>query len=95
MQDATLKSALTALKEGASVSAARRIARVLPEIEAALSRGVSRELIRKALQDDGIDITANGFATALYRLRKSVRKSLPTLPCADKELVLQRARRSS
>jgi hypothetical protein len=73
MQDATLKSKLVALREGTTVSAMRRIARVLPEIEAALLYGVSREAILKTLQDDGIEITAASFSTVLYRLRKQAR----------------------
>lgn len=48
----------------------RRIERVLPEIEAALAKGVSRETIVATLREDGIDVTLSGFATTLYRLRR-------------------------
>ena len=48
----------------------RRIERVLPEIEDALVKGVSREAILAVLREDGIDVTLSGFSKALYRLRK-------------------------
>lgn len=51
----------------------RRIERVLPEIEDAFAKGVSRQAVLKELQEDGIDITMAGFAKTLYRLRKKHR----------------------
>lgn len=85
MQDSTLKSNLVALQEGTNVSAMRRIARVLPEIEAALLYGVSREAILKTLQDDGIEITAASFSTVLYRLRKQARSTGPDSAKSDRQ----------
>lgn len=81
MDSPTLKDKLIALKPGRNSVYIRRLARVLPEIEDALDKGVSREVIVKTLQDDGIDITLNGFAKALYRLRKRAKAgNEPTAP---------------
>ena len=75
MAETTLKAKILALQEDANPSAIRRIERVLPEIEVALLHGVSRDAILKTLREDGIEITAQGFATALYRLRKKGRST--------------------
>lgn len=48
----------------------RRIERVLPQIEDALAKGVSRERVVAALREADINVTLEGFSTALYRLRK-------------------------
>lgn len=78
MAQSTLKDKLIALEPGSNSVYIRRIARVLPEIEDALDKGVTREVIVKTLQEDGIDITMNGFAKALYRLRKRAREQSET-----------------
>lgn len=74
MTSPTLKDRLIALAPGPNSVYIRRLGRVLPEIEDALNKGVSRQAIVKALQEDGIDVTLNGFAKALYRLRKKARE---------------------
>ncbi|MEO8924354.1 MAG: hypothetical protein ABI330_16240 [Caldimonas sp.] len=86
MDSPTLKDKLMALKPGTKSVYIRRLARVLPEIEDALDKGVSREAVVKTLQEDGIDITFNGFAKALYRLRKRAKtanESLDRPPLKD------------
>jgi hypothetical protein len=74
----TLKEKLLALQ---SPSGRRRhaqeIASVLPEIEAALAKGVPRQLVHETLQADGIAISFHGFAKTLYRLRKKTRVPQP------------------
>ena len=74
----TLKEKLLALE---SPSGRRRhsqeIASVLPEIEAALAKGVPRQLVHETLQADGIAISFHGFAKTLYRLRKKTRAPQP------------------
>lgn len=75
----TLKQKLLALQ---STSVRRRntqeIASVLPEIEAALAKGVPRQVVHKTLQEDGIAISFHGFAKSLYRLRKKAQAQPPT-----------------
>ena len=70
----TLKEKLLALE---SPSGRRRhsqeIAAMLPEIEAALAKGVPRQVVHETLQEDGIAISFHGFAKTLYRLRKKTK----------------------
>lgn len=75
MQSDPLKADLEALRSDSSVPVIRRIERVLPEIEAALRDGVRREAVRQALNERGIKVSPQGFATALYRLRKKARRA--------------------
>ncbi len=76
MQDNSVAETLRAL--AASAKGRPEIARLrelIDEIEAALSAGVSRTDIYKALQQHGFTLTQNGFATALYRIRKGRKAS--------------------
>ena len=67
----TLKEKLIALRTTAGGRrSSKEIAAVLPEIEAAISHGVPRQLIYKTLVEDGIEISFQNFAKTLYRLRK-------------------------
>ena len=75
MTQPTLKDKLSALKAGPNSVYIRRLAQVLPEIEAALARGVTRTAVVQALQEDGINLTLDGLAKALYRLRKRSREA--------------------
>ncbi len=56
----------------------RRIAELLPDIEAALARGFRREQVVSALKTEGIDVTPAMLSTYLHRLRK--RSPVSTLP---------------
>ena len=47
----------------------RRIAELLPDIEAALARGFSRAQIVEALKAQDIDVSASMLSTYLHRLR--------------------------
>ncbi len=78
MTSHALKDKLIALDPGPNSVYIRRLGQVLPEIEGALNKGVSREAIVKTLQEDGINVTLNGFAKALYRLRKRAREQATT-----------------
>lgn len=69
----TLKNKLVALEPGPNSVYIRRLAQVLPEIEGALAKGVTREAIVQTLREDGINVTLSGFAKALYRLRKKAK----------------------
>ena len=67
----TLKEKLIALQSTAGARrGSKEIAAVLPEIEAAISHGVPRQLIHKTIVEDGIEISFQNFAKTLYRLRK-------------------------
>ena len=67
----TLKEKLIALQTTAGGRrSSKEIASVLPEIEAAISHGVPRQLIHKTIVEDGIEISFQNFAKTLYRLRK-------------------------
>lgn len=67
----TLKEKLIALQTTAGGRrGSKEIAAVLPEIEAAISHGVPRQLIHKTIVEDGIEISFQNFAKTLYRLRK-------------------------
>ena len=59
-------------------SKARRIAALLPQIEAAMARGSPRALIVTALLDVGIEVTAHPLPTVIARLRRQ-RKDGPGL----------------
>jgi len=56
-----------------SVSVAAQIRRLLPDIEAALKRGVRQADIIDTLTDQGLKLTRGQFRTELWRARKRVR----------------------
>ena len=60
-------------------SKARRIAALLPQIEAAMAQGSPRAHIVTALLDVGIDITPHQLSNAIARLRRQ-REDPPGLP---------------
>ena len=60
-------------------SKARRIAALLPQIEAAMARGSPRAHIVKALQDVGVQVTAHQLSNVIALLRRQ-RDSAPGLP---------------
>lgn len=57
----------------------RRVAELLPEIEAALAKGFSRAQIVDALKTEGIDITPAMLSTYLQRLRRGAATKTPPL----------------
>jgi hypothetical protein len=80
-----LRTRLITLPDQVQVSATRQIEQMLPEIEAALKRGVPRETVRKTLWEAGIKVEPSGFASALHRSRKKSRtaKTAPSVPSAQ------------
>lgn len=56
-----------------SLSAAARIRRLLPDIEAALERGVRQADILQTLTAQGLKLTIGQFRTELWRARKRAR----------------------
>ena len=60
-------------------SKARRIAALLPQIEAAMAQGSPRAHIVTALQDVGIEITPHQLSNVIARLRRQ-REDSPGLP---------------
>ena len=60
-------------------SRARRIAALLPQIEAALAQGSPRAHIVTALLDVGIEVTAHQLSNVIARLRRQ-REDAPGLP---------------
>ena len=60
-------------------SKARRIAALLPQIEAAMAQGSPRAHIVSALQDVGIEVTAHQLSNVIARLRRQ-REDGPGLP---------------
>jgi hypothetical protein len=60
---------------------ARRIAALLPQIEAAMARGSPRAHIVTALLDVGIEVTPHQLSNVIARLRRQ-RKDAPGLPGA-------------
>jgi hypothetical protein len=64
-------------------SKARRIAPLLPQIEAALAQGSSRAHIVTALRDMGIEITLSQLSNVMARLRRQ-RGAAAGLPPADR-----------
>jgi hypothetical protein len=58
-------------------SKARRIAALLPQIEAAMSQGSSRSHIVTGLKGVGIDITAHQLSNVIARLRKARQDATP------------------
>ena len=60
-------------------SKARRIAALLPQIEAAMAQGSPRAHIVAALQDVGVDITPHQLSNVIARLRRQ-REDAPGLP---------------
>lgn len=58
-------------------SKARRIAALLPQIEAAMSQGSPRAHIVTALMDVGIDITPHQLSNVIARLRKARQDATP------------------
>jgi len=58
-------------------SKARRIAALLPQIEAAMSQGSPRAHIVTALVDVGIDITPHQLSNVIARLRKARQDATP------------------
>lgn len=54
-------------------SQAKRLREVFPEVERALTAGVSRQRVLEALQQDGITMTMASFEKALYRIRKKAK----------------------
>lgn len=60
-----------------SLSAAARIRRLLPDIEAALERGVRQADILQTLTAQGLKLTIGQFRTELWRARKRARAKDP------------------
>ena len=62
----------------------RRIAELLPDIEAARAKGFSRAQIVEALKAEGIEITVSMLSTYLHRLKGSgprkPQEAVPTAP---------------
>ena len=80
----TLKEKLIALQTTAGGRrSSKESASVLPEIEAAISHGVPRQLIHKTIVEDGIEISFQNFAKTLYRLRKKTPVQPPIAAPAD------------
>lgn len=68
-----IKATLDALSTSAERPVSRRVAELLPAIEAAIAAGVSRRQIVQVLRDDGIPIDLRQLDTYLYRLRRRQR----------------------
>jgi hypothetical protein len=81
--------ALQALGEGTERSMTSRLADYLPHIESALSKGVKREQIVKALKDDGLVFSIRSFDATLYKLRKRAQRLTvsvePSAPKTDQQ----------
>ena len=65
-----VKTLLHALAVSSQRSFTTRIADLLEDIEDALSSGAKRKAVHQALVQSGIQVSFEGFRTALYRLRK-------------------------
>jgi hypothetical protein len=72
---------LKALEANTSQSAARRVKRRLPDIEAALAQGFTHREIRAQLEREGIVLTEAYYARLIPRLRSQVRRlaAMPAL----------------
>jgi hypothetical protein len=86
MSNETLKKRLLALTTSQDRSIARRMADVLPEIEAALEGGASRAQVIEVLNQEGIAVTPQVFATYIHRLR-AANRSIPAPAVAAPEPV--------
>lgn len=77
-QNQDLLNVAMAIREAGGLSALRsdteRLRRVFKPVEAALSNGVRRDALLATLQAEGFAITANGFKTALQRVRAEHQK---------------------
>ena len=60
-----------------------RLADLLPEIEATLASGVSRQAVLDQLNESGFNLTLKGFETALSRLRKRARTAGQPRPSSN------------
>jgi hypothetical protein len=78
MSNESLKARLLALSTSTERAIVRRMADVLPEIEAAVEAGASRAAIVEALNEEGIAVTVKTFATYLSRLRNQRRRLAPS-----------------
>ncbi|MCG8991788.1 hypothetical protein LH427_01965 [Laribacter hongkongensis] len=56
-------------------TASERVRELLPDIEAAINRGVPHKAILAALADDGFEMSSDVFRTVLARARASARKA--------------------
>jgi hypothetical protein len=96
MDKKAMKESLWGLAEGADGrSDSALVGELLGEIDAAMARGVRREVILASLRQHGVSLTLQGFQTALRRKRKeratreakgtSSNKNLPTMSAQQKE----------
>ena len=81
----SLEDRLKKLEAGTNRSLTARLADHLDAIESALSKGVKRELIVKALNDEGLAFTLRSFDTALYQIRKKHARTLNKAVKSDVE----------
>jgi hypothetical protein len=83
MSNESLKARLLALTTSNERAIVRRMADVLPEIEAAVEAGATRVQIVEALNAEGIPVTVTTFATYLSRLRNQRRRMPPSAAAAQ------------
>jgi hypothetical protein len=66
-------------------SRAKRMEELMPEIVGALERGITRDMILKALQLEGIDVTLSTLSNYVRRYRKQLEDAdlRPQIPAED------------
>lgn len=69
-----MASAFANLKENASVSKTKRLVEIIPEIDAALERGVRHKEILELLNAKGLNLTMATYTNLLFRARRQDRK---------------------
>jgi hypothetical protein len=71
---------LDALRSTGKLNKTKRLSALLPNIEAALKRGVSHQEILDRLNTQGFDLTMNTYSVMLWKIRSRVKKALNLTP---------------
>ena len=77
MEKEKLLATLKSLATGNARSETARLRDVFEHVEGALKSGVSRSAVLEALHQQGFSMKLRSFESAMYRIRKKVRKCGP------------------